>query len=114
MNDEVAVENEKSKGSLVKVVAVAVLSLVVGYGAGAFTGQPLVVALGMSEEANVQQDEAVADAAPVNEEPPLFEPMEGVFDPDKKRFYAEVGEFCLLYTSPSPRDLSTSRMPSSA
>ena len=24
------------------------------------------------------------------------------------------GRFCLLYTSPSPRDLSTSRMPSSA
>ena len=38
------------------------------------------------------------------------------------RFIAEVGttavveppEICLLYTSPSPRDLSTSRMPSSA
>ena len=27
---------------------------------------------------------------------------------------AEVLEGCLLYTSPSPRDLSTSRMPSSA
>ena len=26
----------------------------------------------------------------------------------------EVMEDCLLYTSPSPRDLSTSRMPSSA
>ena len=26
----------------------------------------------------------------------------------------EVIRFCLLYTSPSPRDLSTSRMPSSA
>ena len=26
----------------------------------------------------------------------------------------EVVELCLLYTSPSPRDLSTSRMPSSA
>ena len=26
----------------------------------------------------------------------------------------EKGELCLLYTSPSPRDLSTSRMPSSA
>ena len=26
----------------------------------------------------------------------------------------EVGHACLLYTSPSPRDLSTSRMPSSA
>ena len=25
-----------------------------------------------------------------------------------------LGEVCLLYTSPSPRDLSTSRMPSSA
>ena len=25
-----------------------------------------------------------------------------------------VSNFCLLYTSPSPRDLSTSRMPSSA
>ena len=27
---------------------------------------------------------------------------------------AELGMLCLLYTSPSPRDLSTSRMPSSA
>jgi len=27
---------------------------------------------------------------------------------------AEILETCLLYTSPSPRDLSTSRMPSSA
>ena len=26
----------------------------------------------------------------------------------------EAGKVCLLYTSPSPRDLSTSRMPSSA
>ena len=29
-------------------------------------------------------------------------------------FYAEYRTDCLLYTSPSPRDLSTSRMPSSA
>ena len=27
---------------------------------------------------------------------------------------AAMGSYCLLYTSPSPRDLSTSRMPSSA
>ena len=27
---------------------------------------------------------------------------------------AGLGQICLLYTSPSPRDLSTSRMPSSA
>ena len=29
-------------------------------------------------------------------------------------FESELAEYCLLYTSPSPRDLSTSRMPSSA
>ena len=28
--------------------------------------------------------------------------------------YVAMSEACLLYTSPSPRDLSTSRMPSSA
>ena len=34
---------------------------------------------------------------------------------DGNRVNAEViGQSCLLYTSPSPRDLSTSRMPSSA
>ena len=32
----------------------------------------------------------------------------------KLRALAERGAACLLYTSPSPRDLSTTRMPSSA
>ena len=32
----------------------------------------------------------------------------------KSRKKFDMDEFCLLYTSPSPRDLSTSRMPSSA
>ena len=31
-----------------------------------------------------------------------------------ERFNFKVDKICLLYTSPSPRDLSTSRMPSSA
>ena len=41
------------------------------------------------------------------------EALEAIADPD---FQTELGQFniCLLYTSPSPRDLSTSRMPSSA
>ena len=41
--------------------------------------------------------------------------------PNREPFWLERWEnigiyqkFCLLYTSPSPRDLSTSRMPSSA
>ena len=32
----------------------------------------------------------------------------------KKLNHGKAGNICLLYTSPSPRDLSTSRMPSSA
>ena len=35
-------------------------------------------------------------------------------DLDKSIFTTEPSDTCLLYTSPSPRDLSTSRMPSSA
>ena len=32
----------------------------------------------------------------------------------KRELHRHLAEICLLYTSPSPRDLSTSRMPSSA
>ena len=35
-------------------------------------------------------------------------------DADNDVFFEGVCMACLLYTSPSPRDLSTSRMPSSA
>ena len=37
---------------------------------------------------------------------------ENVLDDNKLQNY--LSKSCLLYTSPSPRDLSTSRMPSSA
>ena len=33
---------------------------------------------------------------------------------ENEQWFVEQHEVCLLYTSPSPRDLSTSRMPSSA
>ena len=35
-------------------------------------------------------------------------------DPTKEIILDSTDNICLLYTSPSPRDLSTSRMPSSA
>ena len=36
-------------------------------------------------------------------------------DPElRRRFYPEIDYICLLYTSPSPRDRTRSRMPSSA
>ena len=46
-------------------------------------------------------------------------PTEDIGQPDCKLtkphiVNTESGKTCLLYTSPSPRDLSTSRMPSSA
>jgi flagellar basal body-associated protein FliL len=95
VSDEVAVENEKSNGSVVKLLAAAVLSLVVGYAAGAFTGQPLIAALGIGAEINPEDDGAAGAGAQLEATPPLFEPMAGVFDPDKKRFYAEVGELLI-------------------
>ena len=39
---------------------------------------------------------------------------EAVAEADDDKLTFKVGGNCLLYTSPSPRDLSTSRMPSSA
>ena len=38
----------------------------------------------------------------------------GVFAPKVFKSIVDLCKPCLLYTSPSPRDLSTSRMPSSA
>ena len=98
--EEVAVENEKSGGSVVKIAVVGVLSLFIGYGAGAFTGQPLLAALGMDADGSDATSD-VADASDTQAsdmqavDPPLFEPMAGVFAPDKKRYYAEVGELLI-------------------
>ena len=41
-----------------------------------------------------------------------IEPLKEIL-PDAD-FYEAISGFCLLYTSPSPRDISGSRMPSSA
>ena len=40
--------------------------------------------------------------------------MENNYEYSKAVFHYCQQQYCLLYTSPSPRDLSTSRMPSSA
>ena len=45
---------------------------------------------------------------------PVVVDQSGLMDMVYNDFYIGEGSDCLLYTSPSPRDLSTSRMPSSA
>jgi len=94
VNDEVAVENEKSGSSVTKLALVAVLCLLVGFGAGAFTGQPILAALGLVAGGDTALGDTDLDGD-AGSPAPLFEPMAGVFDPDKKRFYAEVGELLI-------------------
>lgn len=93
--EEVAVENEKPGGSVIKLALVGVLGLMIGYGAGALTGQPLVAALGLGQEDADSAPDVVDLAGAEEVDAPLFEPMAGVFDSDKKRFYAEVGELLI-------------------
>ena len=91
MSDDVEVEATTAKKGLSPLVAalIGVLSLVIGYGAGAFTGGPVLAMLGLAEEASVEElavTEPVEDAGVKAAD--LFQPMDGVFDPEKKRFYA--------------------------
>jgi flagellar basal body-associated protein FliL len=74
-----------------------------GYTAGAFTGAPVLAMLGLGgdtgEEGAPAEGDEEADTELVEKAEPtpadLFQPMEGVFDPEKKRFYAEVGELLI-------------------
>jgi flagellar basal body-associated protein FliL len=84
----------KSGFSAVALIMAALLSLVLGYGAGAFTGQPVLAALGMAS-GDIPAVEGEAQVATDGETNPLFSPMAGVFDPKKERFYAEVGELLI-------------------
>ncbi|MGB1175020.1 MAG: flagellar basal body-associated FliL family protein [Luminiphilus sp.] len=100
MSDDVDVGVQDTSGkkgfSALLVLVIAVFCLLGGYGAGALTGGPVLAVLGLAEEPEV--DEEVADSSEADSGPKasdLFQPMEGVFDPSKKRFYAEVGELLI-------------------
>ena len=98
MSDEAVGEkniSEKKGVSALLILAIAVFCLVGGYGAGALTGGPVLAAVGLAEEQEVEVEQVTADDSEAESGPAaadLFQPMEGVFDPEKKRFYAEVGE----------------------
>ena len=100
MSDDVDVGVQDTSGkkgfSALLVLVIAVFCLLGGYGAGALTGGPVLAVLGLAEEPEVEEevaDSSEADSGPKASD--LFQPMEGVFDPSKKRFYAEVGELLI-------------------
>ena len=95
MSEDVEIIETKSGFSVVILIVTALLSLVLGYGAGAFTGQPVLAALGMTEEEAPAPVEVAEDDVADSGAKALFSPMAGVFDPNKKRFYAEVGELLI-------------------
>lgn len=90
MSEEVDVTEAKKGFSAVMLAAAALLSLIIGYTGGAFTGQPLLAAIGLGSDSVAETEEVVEPKANA-----LFKPMDGVFDPSKKRFYAEVGELLI-------------------
>ena len=106
VNDAVETAEEtkpKKAVSLLLTIVIALLSVLGGYTAGAFTGAPVLAMLGLGgdalEEGAPAEGDKEADTELVEKAEPtpadLFQPMEGVFDPEKKRFYAEVGELLI-------------------
>lgn len=106
VNDAVETAEEtkpKKAVSLLLTIVIAVMSVLGGYTAGAFTGAPVLAMLGLGGDAGEEgapaegDEEAVTELVEKAEPTPadLFQPMEGVFDPEKKRFYAEVGELLI-------------------
>ena len=75
-----------------------------------FTARPTVILAGSTDIATANDDTVVAtDSEKFNEEVPASSMLiDGDFNGDN------ITNDCLLYTSPSPRDATLSRMPSSA
>ena len=86
------VTDTKTGFSMVTLAVVALLTLLVGYGAGTFTGDILLGAIGFGEEKTLAEESEESEESAASA---LFQPMDGVFDPKKKRFYAEVGELLI-------------------
>ena len=93
--DEKDVEvTEKAGLSKAMVSIIAVVALLAGFAGGTFAGPVVLASLGMGADASeLALEEVIEEAPSAGRVESTFEPMDGVFDPDKKRFYADVGEF---------------------
>ena len=94
MSEDIEVTEAKNGFSVVILLVAVIVSLILGYGAGAFTGQPMLSALGVTTEDTDALRDNVGESSERGANA-LFAPMAGVFDPKKKRFYAEVGEMLI-------------------
>ena len=85
------------------------------FGKRAETGGPALKAPPTKPQAEAPKPEAAITPTQVNKSSSSRnEPSEEYYETKATIFNALFETICLLYTSPSPRDLSTSRMPSSA
>ena len=66
------------------------------------------------EEAQIAAQAILELARRLNQSPDPDSEIDQIIDQQQQQFPYPLLHTCLLYTSPSPRDLSTSRMPSSA
>ena len=87
----------------------------------AITGQQSVEIVGRAAYENAFSVSSLQNGAPTAVNTPIIQPEElTTFELGYRtkidKFSIDLSGYynCLLYTSPSPRDLSTSRMPSSA
>ena len=94
MSEDIEVKEVKSGFSAVILFLAVIVSLITGYGAGAFTGQPVLAALGVTLGDSGGLGDDIEESSETRSNV-LFSPMAGVFDPKKKRFYAEVGEMLI-------------------
>jgi len=94
--DKKSETKEKSGVSVMVLSICCVASILLGLVGGVFGGSTIKAALGLEEgEAQTIIADQTGDAldGDVNDPASLFAPMPGVFDPNKDRFYADVGEF---------------------
>ena len=96
MVDEKSEAKSKKGVSILLLSVLCLVSVVLGLVGGVLAGPSIKVALGMDAgsagEVLVDNDLAMNDEG-VDKPSRLFEPLPGVFSPDKERFYADIGEF---------------------
>lgn len=98
MVDEKSEAKSKKGVSVLLLSALCLVSVVLGLVGGVLAGPSIKVALGMdaglASKAPGDNDLAInINNEGVDDPSRLFEPMPGVFSPDKERFYADIGEF---------------------